>query len=118
MVVRLQVDRIEDLAQRANATRSTGATGANADSSRSHSIMQFALKKAGDSSRVVGKLSFIDLAGNERGADTYDNDRYWAVRLASSSHQRLCTSNLMGQLHALHASLPGPDRAPNWCISD
>ena len=72
-----QVDRIEELAQKASATRSTGMTGANADSSRSHSIMQFALKKAGDvNSRVVGKLSFIDLAGSERGADTYDNDRY------------------------------------------
>ena len=76
---RAQVDRIEDLAQRANATRSTGVTGANADSSRSHSIMQFALKKTGETSRVVGKLSFIDLAGSERGADTYDNDRSAAL---------------------------------------
>jgi kinesin family protein 2/24 len=25
--------------------------------------------------RVVGKISFIDLAGSERGADTTDNDR-------------------------------------------
>lgn len=25
--------------------------------------------------RVVGKISFIDLAGSERGADTYDNNR-------------------------------------------
>lgn len=30
----------------------------------------------------IGKTSFIDLAGSERGADTYDNDRcaYWSFR--------------------------------------
>ena len=40
--------------------------------------MQFALKRvssSGEPGRTVGKLSFIDLAGSERGADTYDNDR-------------------------------------------
>ncbi len=50
---------------------------ANADSSRSHSIMQFALKRptADGEGRLVGKISFIDLAGSERGADTFDNNR-------------------------------------------
>ena len=62
--------------------------GANADSSRSHSIMQFSLKRSnsgGTAGRLVGKLSFIDLAGSERGADTYDNDRQTRleVRLGS-----------------------------------
>ena len=40
--------------------------------------MQFSLKRlssSGEPGRLVGKLSFIDLAGSERGADTYDNDR-------------------------------------------
>ena len=55
--------------------RSTGSTAANADSSRSHSIMQFALKTGGSEGRLVGKISFIDLAGSERGADTFDNNR-------------------------------------------
>lgn len=38
----------------------------------SHSIMQFALRTSGESGppKTVGKLSFIDLAGSERGADT------------------------------------------------
>lgn len=49
-----------------------GSTNANADSSRSHAIMQIVLK---DQSRnVVGKLSFIDLAGSERGADRGETD--------------------------------------------
>jgi len=37
--------------------------------------MQFALKTGGPDGRLVGKISFIDLAGSERGADTFDNNR-------------------------------------------
>ena len=76
-----QVTTIQQLIEHSSAARSTGSTGANADSSRSHSIMQFVLKrskpegKGTEESSSVGKISFIDLAGSERGADTYDNDR-------------------------------------------
>ncbi|XP_057472720.1 kinesin-like protein KIN-13B [Actinidia eriantha] len=74
------VETIKDLIERGNATRSTGTTGANEESSRSHAILQLAVKRSADGSdfkppRVVGKLSFIDLAGSERGADTTDNDK-------------------------------------------
>eukprot|EP00879_Flechtneria_rotunda_P012405 GHRR01012954.1.p1 GENE.GHRR01012954.1~~GHRR01012954.1.p1 ORF type:complete len:376 (+),score=167.83 GHRR01012954.1:1119-2246(+) len=72
------VDVVKQLIEEANHRRSVGSTAANADSSRSHSIMQFALKRfiaGGQHSRLVGKISFIDLAGSERGADTYDNNR-------------------------------------------
>ncbi|XWS69882.1 hypothetical protein CRYUN_Cryun03dG0001900 [Craigia yunnanensis] len=60
----LDVQTIKELIERGNATRSTGTTGANEESSRE-------TKPA----RLVGKLSFIDLAGSERGADTTDNDK-------------------------------------------
>eukprot|EP00210_Caulerpa_lentillifera_P008208 g7837.t1 len=67
---------IQSLIRRASSTRSTGTTGANTDSSRSHSIMQFAIKKGNKAGvRLIGKISFIDLAGSERGADTCDNNR-------------------------------------------
>ncbi|KAF9584838.1 Kinesin-like protein kif24 [Lunasporangiospora selenospora] len=56
-----------------NSARSTGSTNANADSSRSHAIMQIVLKNRSNKS-VEGKLSFIDLAGSERGADRGDTD--------------------------------------------
>ncbi|KAF9952325.1 Kinesin-like protein kif24 [Mortierella alpina] len=56
-----------------NNVRSTGSTNANADSSRSHAIMQIVLKDRANKS-VEGKLSFIDLAGSERGADRGDTD--------------------------------------------
>ncbi|XP_074280970.1 kinesin-like protein KIN-13B [Silene latifolia] len=73
-------ETIMGLIERGNASRSTGITGANEESSRSHAILQLAVKRAADASeskspRIVGKLSFIDLAGSERGADTTDNDK-------------------------------------------
>ncbi len=72
------LDVLHQLIAHSAGARSTGSTGANEDSSRSHSIMQFALKKRltpGEGGKLLGKISFIDLAGSERGADTYDNDR-------------------------------------------
>jgi len=62
-------------------SRTTGVTGANVDSSRSHAILQICLKDSKnkeDGRRCTaehGKISFIDLAGSERGADTLDTDR-------------------------------------------
>ncbi|XP_061981679.1 kinesin-like protein KIN-13B isoform X1 [Populus nigra] len=74
------VETIKDLIEKGNASRSTGTTGANEESSRSHAILQLAIKRSVDGNeskppRLVGKLSFIDLAGSERGADTTDNDK-------------------------------------------
>ncbi|CAD7946962.1 unnamed protein product [Amoebophrya sp. A120] len=53
--------------------RTTGVTGANIDSSRSHAILQITLKTT--SGDIHGQVSFIDLAGSERGANTLDQDR-------------------------------------------
>ena len=39
------VELVKQLIEEANHRRSVGSTAANADSSRSHSIMQFALKR-------------------------------------------------------------------------
>uniref|UniRef100_A0A803NZA9 Kinesin-like protein n=1 Tax=Cannabis sativa TaxID=3483 RepID=A0A803NZA9_CANSA len=74
------VETIKELIEKGSNTRSTGTTGANEESSRSHAILQLCIKRSADGSeskpaRVVGKLSFIDLAGSERGADTTDNDK-------------------------------------------
>ncbi|KAL4642947.1 hypothetical protein ACB092_02G056500 [Castanea dentata] len=83
------VQIVKEFIERGNAARSTGSTGANEESSRSHAILQLVVKKHGEikdakrsndgneskTGKVVGKISFIDLAGSERGADTTDNDR-------------------------------------------
>ena len=55
-------------------SRTSGVTGANADSSRSHAILQLQLKEA-KTQKDFGKMSFIDLAGSERGADTIDQNK-------------------------------------------
>ncbi|KAK7292265.1 hypothetical protein RIF29_08043 [Crotalaria pallida] len=83
------VQIVKEFIEKGNASRSTGSTGANEESSRSHAILQLVVKKHNEvkeskrnndvndakSGKVVGKISFIDLAGSERGADTTDNDR-------------------------------------------
>ena len=86
------VETIKELIEKGSATRSTGTTGANEESSRSHAILQLAIKRSADGSdskpaRVIGKLSFIDLAGSERGADTTDNDKQTRYKLLPSSSQ-------------------------------
>ncbi|XP_039057773.1 kinesin-like protein KIN-13A [Hibiscus syriacus] len=83
------VQIVKEYIERGNAARSTGSTGANEESSRSHAILQLVIKKhskakvskrnndrkESKAGKVVGKISFIDLAGSERGADTTDSDR-------------------------------------------
>ena len=54
-------------------SRTVGVTGANADSSRSHGILQISIKDC--SGENQGKISFIDLAGSERAADTVGTDK-------------------------------------------
>ena len=84
------LEEVEGYLAHAASVRSTGCTGANSESSRSHCITNFTLRMAPVAPRggfrsnknpppefgkVVGKISFIDLAGSERGADTYDNNK-------------------------------------------
>lgn len=67
---------VEELMQVINyglTERTTGTTAANSDSSRSHAIMQVVLRNPNN--KVTGKMSFIDLAGSERGADTAESDK-------------------------------------------
>ena len=70
-----------DLIELGALSRSTGTTSRNADSSRSHAVLQLHLRK--DVGRKLnvehGRLTFIDLAGSERGADTANFSR--ATRL-------------------------------------
>lgn len=46
--------------------RVTAQNSANSESSRSHAILQINIR---DGNNIHGKMSFIDLAGSERGAD-------------------------------------------------
>ncbi|OAY67573.1 Kinesin-13A [Ananas comosus] len=80
---------VEELIQKGNSARVTGSTGANDESSRSHAILQLTIKDQDDvndakrnskksvskGGMLVGKISFIDLAGTERGADSINSDQ-------------------------------------------
>eukprot|EP00934_Nitzschia_sp_Nitz4_P002179 Nitzschia sp. Nitz4//scaffold157_size52427//330//3656//NITZ4_006835-RA/size52427-augustus-gene-0.58-mRNA-1//-1//CDS//3329537440//2179//frame0 len=74
-------DDLMELIEQGGANRSTGTTSRNADSSRSHAVLQLKLRKDVGRRKNVehGRLNFIDLAGSERGADTSSASR--ATRL-------------------------------------
>jgi kinesin family protein 2/24 len=70
-----EVDSVEAIMLKLNTgleLRASGSTHANAESSRSHAILQMTLKH---NSKVYSKMSFIDLAGSERGADTINTEK-------------------------------------------
>ena len=62
-----------DLIAKGSDYRAAGQTSANAESSRSHAVLQLEVRES--VGKTVGRMSFIDLAGNERGSDTFDCDR-------------------------------------------
>lgn len=68
------VDDLMQVFEYGSQARSTGSTGANSDSSRSHAVLQILLRPTKNRKKIIGKLSFIDLAGSERGADRGDTD--------------------------------------------
>ncbi|CAL9105839.1 unnamed protein product [Musa textilis] len=105
------VDSIRELIEKGNATRSTGTTGANEESSRSHAILQLAIKRSvvGSESkpaRIVGKLSFIDLAGSERGADTTDNDKQTRIEGAEINKSLLALKECIRALDNDQVHIP------------
>lgn len=61
-----------DIIEYGSNFRVTSQNATNSESSRSHAIMQIVLKEG---KKVFTKISFIDLAGNERGADHMDQNR-------------------------------------------
>ncbi|XP_031092341.1 kinesin-like protein KIN-13B [Ipomoea triloba] len=105
------VEMIKELIERGNATRSTGTTGANEESSRSHAILQLSIKRSADGNeskppRLIGKLSFIDLAGSERGADTTDNDKQTRIEGAEINKSLLALKECIRALDNDQGHIP------------
>ena len=69
------VDEVSRLIQQGSAMRAQGTTSANENSSRSHAVFQIILRTNTRQKKLHGKFSLIDLAGNERGADTANASR-------------------------------------------
>ncbi|KAF8407041.1 hypothetical protein HHK36_006166 [Tetracentron sinense] len=105
------VEIIKEFIEKGNATRSTGTTGANEESSRSHAILQLVIKRSADGNeskpaRVVGKISFIDLAGSERGADTTDNDKQTRMEGAEINKSLLALKECIRALDSDQGHIP------------
>ncbi|XP_061340113.1 kinesin-like protein KIN-13B isoform X1 [Gastrolobium bilobum] len=106
-----KVETIKEFIEKGNATRSTGTTGANEESSRSHAILQLCIKRSADGTeskpaRIVGKLSFIDLAGSERGADTTDNDKQTRIEGAEINKSLLALKECIRALDNDQGHIP------------
>ena len=67
-----RVEEVMDVIHKGLQCRTSGTTGANAESSRSHAILTYFIKAQG---KLYSKMSFIDLAGSERGADVIDTGK-------------------------------------------
>ncbi|XP_025715127.1 kinesin-like protein KIF2B [Callorhinus ursinus] len=66
------VEDVLNLVELGSSCRTSGQTSVNVHSSRSHAVFQIILKSGG---KLHGKFSLVDLAGNERGADTAKANR-------------------------------------------
>lgn len=99
------VDDVLKLISIGNATRTSGTTSANAHSSRSHAIFQLVVRHESNR-KLVGKFSLIDLAGNERGADTASADRQTRLEGAEINKSLLALKECIRALGRKGAHLP------------
>lgn len=102
------VESVEDvlkLIQTGNNIRTSGVTSANNHSSRSHAVFQLALKKRANN-KLRGKFSLIDLAGNERGADTSSANRQTRMEGAEINKSLLALKECIRALGRKGAHLP------------
>ncbi|XP_076308573.1 kinesin-like protein KIF2A [Tachypleus tridentatus] len=99
------VDDVLKLIQHGNSVRTSGQTSANQHSSRSHAVFQIILKKR-MTGRLHGKFSLIDLAGNERGADTLSANRQTRMEGAEINKSLLALKECIRALGHKGAHLP------------
>ncbi|XP_035216754.1 kinesin-like protein KIF2A [Stegodyphus dumicola] len=98
------VESVLDLISHGNSVRTSGQTSANQHSSRSHAVFQINLKRP--NGRVHGKFSLIDLAGNERGADTSSANRQTRMEGAEINKSLLALKECIRALGRKGAHLP------------
>lgn len=106
------VQELLDMMAKAHGQRSTGSTGANEESSRSHQVLQLQLvedrilKTGKRVKKPCGKLSFIDLAGSERGADTSKNSKQTRMEGAEINTSLLALKEVIRSLEKKHGHTP------------
>ena len=119
------VSNLLELMAQAHGLRSIGSTGANLESSRSHQVLQIVIRKPGPAQEApksrrmggvvavkppkpqqYGKLSFIDLAGSERGADTTSNSKQTRLEGAEINTSLLALKEVIRSLERKHGHTP------------
>merc|ERR1719189_2340804 len=104
-----EVDSVEDvlkLITQGNNQRTSGQTSANAHSSRSHAVFQIILRENKGRKPLFGKFSLIDLAGNERGADTSSANRQTRMEGAEINKSLLALKECIRALGRKGSHLP------------
>ncbi|XP_076261313.1 kinesin-like protein Klp10A isoform X2 [Rhynchophorus ferrugineus] len=99
-------EEVLKLIQKGNQARTSGQTFANANSSRSHAVFQIYLRSNNNMSKIYGKFSLIDLAGNERGADTSSANRQTRMEGAEINKSLLALKECIRALGRRGAHLP------------
>lgn len=107
------VDELLNMMSKAHEQRSTGSTGANLESSRSHQVLQLSVQVSSlgknqkpTAFKKYGQLSFIDLAGSERGADTTNNSKQTRMEGAEINTSLLALKEVIRSLEKKHGHTP------------
>ncbi|XP_014260916.1 kinesin-like protein KIF2A isoform X2 [Cimex lectularius] len=98
------VEEVLTIIETGNKARTSGQTSANSNSSRSHAVFQITLRN--EAHKIHGKFSLIDLAGNERGADTSSANRLTRMEGAEINKSLLALKECIRALGRKGAHLP------------
>uniref|UniRef100_A0A3P8NR72 Kinesin-like protein n=1 Tax=Astatotilapia calliptera TaxID=8154 RepID=A0A3P8NR72_ASTCA len=91
-------EEVIKMIQIGSSCRTSGQTSANANSSRSHAILQIVLRRNDRATTLHGKFSLVDLAGNEHGTDASSNDRSTLVETAKINRSLLALKECIRSL--------------------
>merc|ERR1712038_479113 len=100
------VEDVLKLITSGNNLRTSGQTSANSHSSRSHAVFQIILRNNTAKKPLYGKFSLIDLAGNERGADTSSANRQTRMEGAEINKSLLALKECIRALGRKGGHLP------------
>ncbi|CAH1102929.1 unnamed protein product [Psylliodes chrysocephalus] len=100
------VNEVLQLIKMGSEERASGQTSANSNSSRSHAVFQIYLRSNNNLKKVHGKFSLIDLAGNERGADTFSSSKITRIEGSEINQSLLSLKECIRALGRKGAHLP------------
>ncbi|OCU02750.1 kinesin-like protein KIF24 [Xenopus laevis] len=98
------VELLLEMILKGSRERSTGASGVNSDSSRSHAVIQIQMKNS--KNRKLGRISFIDLAGSERASDARESDKQTKLEGAEINQSLLALKECIRALDQEQAHTP------------